>query len=178
MDMLTYSKERNPVLAPDQLNTQAADVCELMQKQADETGVEFVRNFAPEVPNQRLDSEAIHRAALNLVVNAMEAVDGIENPRVVVWSGLMPRPINSSSKWLITDTGVPPEDRERIFKAFESTKGSHGTGLGLAVSKKIMLEHGGDLTVHSNPGGGSLFRMAWPRMTGSNRGDLSTPTTI
>jgi len=167
MDMLTYSKERNPVLAPDQLNTQAADVCELMQKQADETGIELVRHFAPEVPMSDFDSEAIHRAALNLVVNAMEAVDGVEHPRVVVSTRF-----DAQADQLILEVadngpGVPVEDRDRIFKAFESTKGSHGTGLGLAVSKKIMLEHGGDLTVHSNPGGGSLFRMNWPRMTGS-----------
>jgi signal transduction histidine kinase len=73
--------------------------------------------------------------------------------------------------------GVPPEDRERIFKAFESTKGSHGTGLGLAVSKKILLEHGGDLTVQPGPSGGSVFRMSWPKMTGSVRADPA-PTSI
>jgi signal transduction histidine kinase len=178
MDMLTYSKERNPVLAPGQLNTQAADVCDLMQKQADETGVELVRNFAPEVPISDFDSEAIHRAALNLVVNAMEAVDGVESPRVVICTRFDAQADQLVLEVADNGPGVPPEDRERIFKAFESTKGSHGTGLGLAVSKKIMLEHGGDLTVHPRPGGGSLFRMAWPRMTGSNRGDLSPPTTV
>ncbi|HVJ84364.1 MAG TPA: HAMP domain-containing sensor histidine kinase, partial [Caulifigura sp.] len=167
MDMLTYSKERNPVLAPDQLNAQVGDVCDLMQKQAEETNVRLVRDFAVDVPVSDFDSEAIHRAILNLVVNALEAVDQVGQPQVVVSTRY-----DRSAERLILEVadngpGVPPEERERIFKAFESTKGSHGTGLGLAVSRKIMLEHGGELSVHPNPGGGSIFRMSWPRMTGS-----------
>ena len=169
MDMLTYSKERNPVLAPDQLNTQAGDVCDLMQKQAEETGINLARDFAADIPVSDFDSEAIHRAVLNLVVNAMEAVDGVENPQVTVTT----RYDRQAEKLILevadNGPGVPPEERDRIFKAFESTKGSHGTGLGLAVSRKIMLEHGGDLTVQPRPEGGSLFRMSWPRMTGAPR---------
>ncbi len=169
MDMLTYSKERSPVLAPEDLNAQAADVCELMQKQAEEMGVELVRQFSPSVPVSDFDAEAIHRAILNLVVNALEAVDGVDQPRVIVSTRF-----DQQNERLVLEVqdngpGVPADERDRIFKAFESTKGSHGTGLGLAVSRKIMLEHGGDLVLLANPEGGSIFRMTWPKMTGSVR---------
>jgi two-component system, NtrC family, sensor kinase len=167
MDMLTYSKERSPMLAPEQLNSHAADVCDLMQKQAEEMGIELVRDFSPDVPISDFDAEAIHRAALNLVVNALEAVDGVEKPRVVVSTRFERSPDRLVLEVADNGPGVPPEERERIFKAFESTKGSHGTGLGLAVSRKIMLEHGGELVVEPSPQGGSVFRMTWPRMTGS-----------
>ena len=49
-----------------------------------------------------------------------------------------------------------------VFHLFESTKGARGTGLGLAVSQKILREHGGDISVESAPGQGTQFRLAWP----------------
>jgi len=54
------------------------------------------------------------------------------------------------------------EVRDSIFEPFFSTKGSRGTGLGLAVSRKIAREHGGDLTLEDQPGGGALFRITVP----------------
>ena len=52
----------------------------------------------------------------------------------------------------------------RIFHVFESTKGARGTGLGLAVSQKIIREHGGDIAVESRLGEGSRFTLAWPSL--------------
>ena len=57
--------------------------------------------------------------------------------------------------------GVPPGDRERIFEAFITGK-SHGTGLGLAVARRIVELHGGRLAVQDAPGGGALFRVEIP----------------
>ena len=58
--------------------------------------------------------------------------------------------------------GIPPAQVTEIFKPFVSTKGSRGTGLGLPVSRKIMREHGGDLTVQSQVGAGSKFTLRLP----------------
>jgi nitrogen fixation/metabolism regulation signal transduction histidine kinase len=54
---------------------------------------------------------------------------------------------------LVTDngSGISPEDRERVFSLFESSKGARGTGLGLPVSEKIMREHGGHISIHDAP---------------------------
>ena len=54
------------------------------------------------------------------------------------------------------------ETAATVFNLFVSTKGSRGTGLGLTVSKKIMQEHGGDITVASEPGRGSRFTLELP----------------
>ena len=58
--------------------------------------------------------------------------------------------------------GIPPEKLADIFKPFVSTKGSRGTGLGLAVSRKILREHGGDIVVQSQVGKGSKFTLRLP----------------
>ena len=58
--------------------------------------------------------------------------------------------------------GIPDEDQQRIFSVFESTKGAKGTGLGLAVSQKILREHNGEIRVQSQPGSGSCFILELP----------------
>ena len=71
----------------------------------------------------------------------------------------------------VTDNGpgIPPEHLPRIFNIFESTKGARGTGLGLAVSQKILREHGGEITVESKPGEGCQFILCWPRLDEDHR---------
>ena len=58
--------------------------------------------------------------------------------------------------------GISPSETESIFRPFFSTKGSRGTGLGLPLSRKILREHGGDLTVLSEPGRQTEFRIKLP----------------
>src|SRR4029077_5521894 len=58
--------------------------------------------------------------------------------------------------------GIPPQKQVEIFKPFFSTKGARGTGLGLAVSRKIFREHGGDILVQSQVGAGSKFVFMLP----------------
>ncbi|MBW3542444.1 MAG: HAMP domain-containing histidine kinase, partial [Planctomycetes bacterium] len=57
----------------------------------------------------------------------------------------------------------------RVFNLFESTKGARGTGLGLAVSQKIIREHGGEINVDSRPGEGCRFVLCWPRLEDEHR---------
>jgi signal transduction histidine kinase len=58
--------------------------------------------------------------------------------------------------------GIPDENIHKVFEPFFSTKGSMGTGLGLAVTRKTVREHGGDIAVSRCPEGGALFRMTLP----------------
>jgi len=61
-----------------------------------------------------------------------------------------------------TGPGIPPEDLDKLFSPFVSTKGSRGTGLGLPVSQKILSEHGGRILVDSRPGQGARFTLELP----------------
>ncbi|GIW96125.1 MAG: peptide-binding protein [Pirellulaceae bacterium] len=165
MDMLTYSKPRKPELVLAQINDVVADVVELMQLRAKEAGVALEFEPYQEMPLLRFDPEAMHRAVLNVVTNAIDACEKVEGGRVVVLTQLDPQ--QHVCRILVKDNGegIPLEDQEKIFSVFESRKGARGTGLGLPVSRKILREHGGDVTVESQPGRGSTFALVFPAFT-------------
>jgi two-component system NtrC family sensor kinase len=164
MDMLSFSKERRPKLAAAALNDVVTEVCDLMQGNADEIGVRIQRELDAEIPMSAFDAEAIHRAVLNLVVNALEAVDGTPDAVLTVRSRFDRAADRLMVEVADNGPGIPADELPRLFNVFESTKGARGTGLGLAVSQKILREHGGELNVESLPGEGATFVMSWPRL--------------
>jgi signal transduction histidine kinase len=162
MDMLSYSKEREPNVARVDLNTVLQEVVELLGPNARERGIALHGKPAATLPACLADREAIHRALLNLAGNALDAAEGGEVPVVVVSSS-----VEGDGEWLrlsVADngTGIEPEKMRELFRPFISTKGARGTGLGLAVSRKILREHGGDILVESTLGQGSTFTMRLP----------------
>ncbi len=162
MDMLTFSKERVPEPCPTDINQVLVEVHELMQLRASDAGVELLTDLDESMPEVMVDPESIHRAVLNLATNAIDACDGQEQARVTVSS----RFNNAESRVLIhvedNGAGIAPEDVENIFNVFVSGKGSRGTGLGLSVTQKIVEEHGGRISVESEPGSGSRFEIDLP----------------
>lgn len=162
MDMLTFSKEREPDRVPTQLNDVTAEIVELMQSRARDAGVELVWKPDREIPMLTFDPDAMHRAILNVVTNAIDACEKSESGRVTVSTSYLP--LEAVARVLVEDDGegVPPDDLKKIFSLFESRKGSRGTGLGLPVSQKILREHGGDIRVESTPEVGSQFYLEFP----------------
>ena len=79
LDMLTFSKEREPVAEPANLNDVAADVVELMKTRAEDEGINLLWKPYPTMPTLMFDSEAMHRAILNIVTNAVDACHDREN---------------------------------------------------------------------------------------------------
>ncbi|MCC9657226.1 ATP-binding protein [Rhodopirellula halodulae] len=172
LDMLTFSKEREPVLKDGNLNEVVGDVVELMQSRAGQGEIELNAELEQSLPIATFDGEAIHRAVLNLVTNAIDAAEK---------TVLVKTFYDASQGWIVDveddGEGVPEEDREQIFSLFESKKGARGTGLGLPVSAKILREHGGSLTVDDAPTGGARFRMVLPT-TGTDINELSRSETL
>jgi len=165
MDMLSYSKDREPALEPADLNETVGDVVDLMRTRAEEFQVRLDWTPAPNLPQLWLDPDGVHRAVLNILTNAIDAAEGAHDPRVsvsVVWT-----PDAPTVRIQIQDNGHGIEECEipRIFQVFSSTKGSRGTGLGLPVSQKIVREHGGSILVRSRPGQGALFTIELPAIT-------------
>jgi signal transduction histidine kinase len=163
-DMLSYSKEREPSIEPCNANAIARDVVELMQPRATALGVQLSSRLEASLPLVPADPEGIHRALLNIVTNALDAVEESKDPRVLVATT---RKAGENGDWLelhVKDNGpgIPPEKQKEIFRPFVSSKGARGTGLGLAVSRKILREHGGDIVVQSIPGHGSVFTLRLP----------------
>lgn len=161
MDMLSFSKDRTPAIETIQLNDLVRDVLELVQPLAVERNIHLEANLAEDLPAVQVDPEGLHRALLNIVGNALDAVEERPEPKVTVGTR------SAEEGWvriIVLDNGVgiPPEKQQEIFRPFVSSKGSKGTGLGLAVSRKILREHGGDILVHSQGGVGSRFTLRIP----------------
>jgi signal transduction histidine kinase len=162
MDMLSYSKDREPALESADLNETVGDVVELMQSRATELGVTLEWKPAADLPAVAIDGDGIHRAVLNIVTNAIDASEDVEGGNVRVrttWDAeaMVARVIVADN-----GTGIPAGEVDRIFEVFASTKGSRGTGLGLPVSRKIIREHGGQIRIDSEVGKGSTFTVELP----------------
>jgi signal transduction histidine kinase len=108
------------------------------------------------------DQEGVSRAVLNVVTNALDAVEGREDGLVEIDVHIEPPPGLARITVADNGEGMSPETLADIFNIFMSTKGARGTGLGLAVSRKILREHGGDIRATSNRGTGSSFVLEFP----------------
>jgi signal transduction histidine kinase len=175
LDMLTFSKEREPDMMPADLNATTADCIELMEVRASEAGGDLRWEPHEKMPELTFDPEAMHRAILNVITNAIDAVVEADQPCVIISTSL-----SKEQKLVQVDVrdngpGIPEDQIKKIFALFESAKGSRGTGLGLPVSQKILHEHGGDILIESIVGEGTLFSLQLPMILPSNQtGDLGT----
>lgn len=162
MDMLTFSKDREPDLVPTDVNDVVTDVLELMAVRAKGAGVELKKNTAESMPELMFDPELLHRAILNVVTNAIDACESTASARVIVSTEYSAA--DGKLRVTVEDNGggIEEADIKRIFSVFESRKGARGTGLGLPVSQKILREHGGDILVDSTLGSGSRFILELP----------------
>lgn len=162
MDMLSYSKEREPAIEETDLNEIVQDVTDLMEGRAKEVGAALEVQMEKKLPLVQADPEGVHRSLLNIVSNALDAVADCQGPQVVVSTSMDPRPDWVRIQVVDNGVGIATDKLNDVFKPFVSTKGSRGTGLGLAVSRKILREHGGDILVQSQEGKGSTFVIRLP----------------
>jgi two-component system NtrC family sensor kinase len=149
-------------------------------------GIELELALATPLPEVMADGDQIGQVVLSLLVNAQQALAGMSGPRRVhVATG-----IDATCVWLeVSDTGpgVSPELSVRIFEPFFTTKADGmGTGMGLAVSRSLAREHGGDLELApASLQGGACFRLRLPLSTGEHPDtipaalpDLDAPTLL
>ena len=115
------------------------------------------------MPELVFDPEGIHRAVLNVVTNAIDAVSDRETPGRVEVATQYSVP-ERLVRITVDDNGpgIPADQMEHLFSPFVSSKKSRGTGLGLPVSQKILSEHGGRILVQSEPGRGCRFTLELP----------------
>ncbi len=162
MDMLTFSKERQPERVAASLSEVVADVVELMASRAADVGVQIDWQADEDLPMLTFDPDGLHRAILNVVTNAIDACEKSDPGRIEIRTTYDQETSMASVAIRDNGSGIPEEDMGKIFSVFESRKGNRGTGLGLPVSRKILQEHGGDIRVETQPQQGSTFYLEFP----------------
>jgi len=151
---------------PSALDLEAVDlatvlkhVCELLRPEASARGVEITLEVAEGLPVMTADPGQLTQALVNLIINAIQAVD--RNGRVEVSAapgqeaGLLRVQVRDSGP------GVPPDKLATVFEPFFTTK-PEGSGLGLWIAQQVVLGHGGAIEVANVPTGGALFSLHLP----------------
>ena len=164
MNMLAYSKQRKPELDMVQLPSVLEEVVDLIQPQCDRQTVALVTECERDMPPIPADAGGLHQAIMNLLNNALEAVEPGEG---IVTLRCHYEDARHKAVIVVGDngSGINPDSMGRIFAPFYSTKGQRGTGLGLAVAKKVIDEHGGAIDVDSRPDRGTTFTIILPTET-------------
>ena len=165
MDLLFYSKVREPEYKPCNPNDIAEDVCRIMEQTAQEHNVEMIKELDPSIKKVAMDGRTIHSTLMNLVSNAIDACVFDDTPgkslqvklKTVLEDGNIVR-----FEVIDNGMGMDSEVKSKIFTSFFSTKGHKGTGLGLLVARKLIEEHGGTIDVHSENGKGTSFIVRVP----------------
>jgi two-component system sensor kinase FixL len=124
------------------------------------------------LPPVLVDHVQIQQVVLNLVRNAVEAMEQVERRELTVGTRAIPE--QGMAEIIVTDTGpgIAPELADRLFQPFVTTKAT-GMGLGLSICREIIEAHRGRLTTAPAPAGGTVFRVALPIAGREGAGDAS-----
>ena len=160
LDMLHYSKHRDPEYKIANLNSVLQDVIDLLEEKAAQRNISFILNFDEDLNKMEFDPQGIYRCVLNLVSNSIDALENIPNGKIEIVS----QKSKNQAVIKVKDNGCGMDriTQEQLFSKFFSTKGSKGTGLGLPVTKKIIEEHGGSLILESQKNAGTTFSIKIP----------------
>ena len=158
--MLAHSRSSSGEKVPTDLNALADEYLRLsyhgLRAKDKSFNADFSTDFDPAIPKVNVIPQDIGRVLLNLINNAFQAVNGVEDPTVSVAT----KQLNGTIQVSVSDngSGIPNSIRDKIFQPFFTTKPTgEGTGLGLSLSYDIVKAHGGDLKVESEQGLGSKF---------------------
>jgi len=165
LDLLDYAKISEIKYVRCDPNRPAREVYDLLRTGARDRGITFTAALSPDLAPIWFNPEEIHRCLLNLVANAIDACSDQDraDPDRRVWLRSSPAD-DRGVVYEVQDTGVGMnrQTRENLFKAFFTTKGSKGTGIGLMMAKKIIDLHQGELKLETTAGTGTTFSVRLP----------------
>lgn len=156
-DVLNFGRPANLNKRAFDLGAGIASVVELVRAQADAQGVRIVAAIPDQCVMVMADAQKMTSCFSNIVINAIQAMPDGGTLTVSVATDDRKAAVRVSD----TGQGIPADALDRVFEPYYSTKDT-GTGLGLAVTKKIVEEHGGRIGVQSTPGSGTTFEVELP----------------
>jgi signal transduction histidine kinase len=161
-DFLSAGRQMPPALESCDLSAILEEAIALAAKQGRRQSVKISADLPKDLPNFRLDPAQIKTCFLNILTNAIQAMP--RGGRV----GITAQNIQDSKgaaflqlRFADTGAGIPPEDRDKVFAPFYSTKAT-GFGLGLAITRKIVEDHGGRIYVTDGETPGTVMVMELP----------------
>ncbi len=156
-DLLQTARPHAPAIRRSDLNTTVEHAVMLARQQALSKPIEIALKKNPALTEIEHDSDQIHQVLLNLLLNAIQAIEGTGRITVDIETR------GQSAAIIVSDNGrgIPPEHLPNIFRPFYTTKGN-GTGLGLSLARRIVEEHHGRIEVTSTVGKGSKFVVTLP----------------
>lgn len=156
-DLLDVSRGKNRPMEMCRLREAASAACDALGSLAEAQHVSLILSISPDI-ELPLDPGRLERAFVNLISNALEAMPGGGEVRL---SATLQ---DTSVVVQVTDNGpgISPEILSRLFEPFVSAGKRNGLGLGLALSRQTVLDHGGDIWVESRPGEGATFCFRLP----------------
>jgi two-component system NtrC family sensor kinase len=159
--LLDFSRPKKPHKKHTNLCAVVEECFSLVEDRAIFHNIEVVRDYADCLPDTVVDPSQMQQVFMNLIINAAEAMGGAG--RLSVSAGFDPDAQVIRISFGDTGHGISEADLSRIFDPFFTTKEvGHGTGLGLAISFGIVKEHGGTISVESEPGVGTTFTIELP----------------
>jgi signal transduction histidine kinase len=163
-EFLSFSKGREIHVKPEDPARVARDVVELYSQAAALDGIRLTHDAPVEIVPAPMDFNGMHECLTNLVGNAIDACRMSDSPGNC-FVNVRTYEEDDSIVYEVADNGcgMDYDVKQKVFTNFFTTKGLGGTGLGLLTTKKIVQEHGGEISFESEAGQGSSFRIRLPR---------------
>ncbi|HZP43097.1 MAG TPA: ATP-binding protein [Candidatus Binatia bacterium] len=167
-DLLAFTRPAPAQLEPADLNELVGQIVRLLDAEARRSDVELATETDPALPLVAVDDAQVKQVLMNVILNAIQACPAHGHVTVAT------RRDRTSCVVTVADSGpgIPPEQCERVFEPFYSTKEA-GSGLGLFVARQIVTEHGGEITIAPRPGGGAVFSIHFPMRARARDADAS-----
>ena len=168
-NMLDYVKDDDLQRYPVDINALISDSRSVFENSLSGDGATLELSLTDQNTLWVIDEVRLKQALLNLVINAAAAVKDRENARIVIKTSV------SNDRNLVISVsdngcGIPEDNKEKVLELFFTTKGTHGTGLGLAMVQKFVEKSGGRLKFESKEGEGSVFTMIFPKIDHRGQG--------
>jgi len=158
--VIDFSKPGLPKMVLTDINQSLEEVVKLSAVTLRKNGVKLEKNLTANLPHCYVDPHMIEQVILNLVTNAVKAMENNDSSKMIA---IKSHAKNNKICVQISDTGpgIPKGIREKIFEPFFTTD-ADGSGIGLAISQRIVNDHNGTISVNGNKWGGAEFKIELP----------------
>ncbi len=161
-DMLLYARAKPSVYSRENINVLLQQISRTLEPRLNKNNISLSLDLDESIGMCWLDAHGLYRSLLNLIINAIESFEDEHDGDILLTSEIDPENNNLLLTVQDNGSGIDPEDLPHIYEPFFSTKSGKGTGLGLALTKRLVKEWGGTLECDSKPGVGTTFIFRLP----------------